>query len=256
MKVFVLRHALTEDGKSGIHQKSTSVLSPDGIRQSQKIAENFAHLNIGRIFTSPDERTRQTATITGEHLMRNVEISSLSDLELQESLVSFHWGPTDVVHHDSLHEMLKPSFFVGKSHDDKVVTATKDEMYSRIADPDFRLPGSENIFDVRKRVIRILSELERYPGDNILLITHSALMRVMIMAVLSKLQEDFFFPELYPLIRKNLEIDNGKGFELSLQRKIGLRPEWSISFNNIPQEYLIPWLRSEQGSKMNKRDMS
>ncbi len=228
MQVFVLRHGVTEDGEADVHQHGESVLSIEGINQAKQIAANFSTLNLDRIYTSPDQRARQTAAIISSHMA----------------------DPIEVISHQDLHEMRKPDLYIGKSHHDPEVKRQKDEMKKNIT-PDFRLPGGENVFDVKDRVDRVLEELEKCFYKRVLVITHSAVIRVMILSLYSKKENVPFeiMARLYPVIRAGLDVDNGRGFEISLDTIHNpalptLEPgrlHWDFSFTALPETHLVSW---------------
>jgi len=229
MKVFVLRHAVTEEGEADVHQHGESVLSIEGINQAKQIAANFSNLYLDRIYTSPDQRAQQTAAIISSHLEQ----------------------PIEVITHADLREMRKPDSFNGKSHHDPEVKAQKEVLKRNIADARFRLPGGENVFDVNERIDRVLDELEICLFHRVLMITHSAVIRVMILSLYAKKENVPFeiMAGLYPIIRDDLDVDNGKGFEISLDTIHNpslptLEPgrlHWDFSFTDLPEKHLVSW---------------
>ena len=74
MEVFIVRHGIAED-MSRSRQDKDRALTEDGKQRMKEAARGFRHLQheVGRIFTSPLVRARQTAEILGTHLKKKVE---------------------------------------------------------------------------------------------------------------------------------------------------------------------------------------
>ncbi len=221
MEAFVVRHASTDDGEAGMHQNKGSVLSIEGIAQAKRLAKSYPDVEM--ILTSTDERARQTATIVSSHLEKPVEVIPCEDLR----------------------EMTKPPEFVGKKFDAPQIMEMKAWMMQKIDDPDFRLPGAENIFDVRERVVNILGKLENLGVEKALTITHSAFIRVLYIEIFSRKLGKNFLAEMYPFLRSEFNLENGTGLGLLYAPLTEAGPpEWRTFAHNVPHQ--IP-LRFERG---------
>jgi phosphohistidine phosphatase len=74
MDVYIVRHGIAEDmSRSG--QDKDRALTEDGKQRMKEAARGFRHLEaeVGRVFTSPLVRARQTAEILASQIKRKVE---------------------------------------------------------------------------------------------------------------------------------------------------------------------------------------
>ncbi|MDE2144406.1 MAG: class I tRNA ligase family protein [Patescibacteria group bacterium] len=151
---YIVRHGEAESNVRDFiasgpeHNGRTSHLTPRGSKQVQSLAKKIAAKKIDVIFTSPYERTRETARIIAENINKgNKEVEIIEDDRLREINAGvFNWRK--VAEHKR--------FF-----NNPVEEFTK------------RPEGGENLEDVRKRVLEFLLDVNRrYRGKNILIVGH------------------------------------------------------------------------------------
>jgi broad specificity phosphatase PhoE len=138
-KILLIRHGMTDAVSETIAGRIDYPLNPEGIRQSQVIAEALRNLPVEAIFASPLMRTRQSAEPLAEFLNLKVEI--IEDLN-QVNYGDWQKKPFDELERDPLWQAF-------------------------MTDPmNAIIPGGENGMMVRKRVARAIRRLcKRYPGD-------------------------------------------------------------------------------------------
>ncbi len=73
MNIYLVRHGESELNKVSVHQTEDTPLSPEGIKQANKLAERIKKLKIDFIYSSPYKRAKQTAEIISKKLKKPIE---------------------------------------------------------------------------------------------------------------------------------------------------------------------------------------
>ena len=150
MKVYVARHAQTNYNVLGICNDDPSVnvyLTPEGIKQAEKLAKTLKTVDFNLIITSEFPRTKETAKILNKH----------------------HNAPTIV---DSrINDVI--TGFEGRS--------AKEFVETRINSGDrwnVRLNGGKSFEDEKARIKAFLDDLKKRPEATVLVVTHQAIARI------------------------------------------------------------------------------
>ena len=150
MKLYVTRHGLTEwnelDKISGI----TDIrLSQEGLHQAELLAEQCAQCgDIDRIIASPMIRAQQTAGKVAEKLGLSVQTD--------ERLKEWDYGS-----------------FEGKNRHTKGFSEAKSLWGCKMPD------GGESVFQIVQRAYNVIDDVKRlYPSENVLLVCHGGICRV------------------------------------------------------------------------------
>lgn len=149
MKLYVTRHGETEwnalDKISGI---TDIALAPAGLAQVQALAEQCAQAgDIDRIIASPMLRAQITAGVVAERLGLPVQTD--------ERLREWNYGT-----------------FEGKPRQTPGFSEAK-------AAWGCKMPGGESVFQIVQRAYNVIDDVKRlYPGENVLLVCHGGICRV------------------------------------------------------------------------------
>ncbi len=161
MRVYFIRHGETEGNIKEVYQYPDTPLSPAGLEQSKTLASRFKKIKIDKIFSSPYERTKQTAELVNKVIGKQIE----------------YW--------EELKELVKPSEFLGKGYFDKKLDSIKKEILEHIDEENWRYSNEENFYDLRKRAEGIVTKLGKLEeGEDILLVTHEGFMKFIIAALM------------------------------------------------------------------------
>lgn len=156
MKIYLVRHGETEYNVKGLYMSGDIPLSEIGFKQAQNLANRFKNIKVQKVFSSPYERTKQTAKFIEEVVNLEVEYD------------------------DDLKEIVRPSEFIGKHLTDPNVQSVKKILKENANNPDFHYSDEENFFDLVKRAKRIIKKIKDLTEEDILLITHEGFMKVII----------------------------------------------------------------------------
>lgn len=146
-KLLFIRHGNSEATDLYLPGRMPGVhLSSKGIEEAKQLAKDLEHIHIDRIYSSPLERTRETA----EH------IASLKKMRV-----------------DILDDILEINFgeWSGKTFDElKQLDEWKRFNYFRL---NTRIPGGENILDVQARVVKAVEKaVKENAGKTIVFVSH------------------------------------------------------------------------------------
>ncbi|MDE6593278.1 MAG: histidine phosphatase family protein [Oscillospiraceae bacterium] len=151
MKIYFTRHGETEWNSRNIICGVTDIdLSPNGEKQAEALGKriNLERPQIARIITSPMKRAMHTSEIISG-------ITGIPVTDTENALREWDYGT-----------------YEGKPRDVPGFKENKVEF-------GCRMPGGESVFDVVNRVYGFLDECpERYSGENILLVCHGGVCRV------------------------------------------------------------------------------
>lgn len=159
-KIYCVRHAESEGNIGPLRHDGSSPLSDTGKKQAKIVANRFKDISIDKIFASPYERTKHTAE----------EINAIlkKPLEYNESLV----------------EISRPSFMIGKEKDSPEVLKAFDEMEKNFHNLAWKHSDEETFVELKARGISVLRFLEKQPEENILLVSHGVFLRMLVACVI------------------------------------------------------------------------
>lgn len=148
MKLYVVRHGETmENVNNCLVGRINSSLTEKGIEQAKKVSDYFKNKKIDLIVSSPLDRCRQTASI----------ISNNVPIIYSDSLLGRDHGE-----------------FTGKPRD----SINFDEYWNY--NKNIKYKKAESVKSLYDRVAKLIEELkEKYNDKNIIIVTHSDIMRVL-----------------------------------------------------------------------------
>ncbi len=152
-------------GKTQGHGNSD--LTPQGIEQAKELSEDIGKYSIDYIFSSDLGRAMQTAQILGDKL--NIEVQKLRHLEKWDSSLG--------------RPLIKE---IQKDYSDIYATWRNEPHLVNI-------PEGETLKIIKERVDAFIKELnEKYDNKNIILVTHSITLRVMLLSFLESGMENIY----------------------------------------------------------------
>ncbi len=157
--IFLLRHGETILNKEHIRQGSDGALSPNGREQASKAATRLLPFKIKKMYTSPFERTIETANIVS------------TTIKLPYTLC------------DLLEERRNPTEIIGRNYEDPLTVQVINYIDKSFHDPDARYSDEENFNDLKSRAIALKKFLAENAINNTLCVSHGILLK-MFMSVL------------------------------------------------------------------------
>jgi 2,3-bisphosphoglycerate-dependent phosphoglycerate mutase len=156
---YFVRHGSTDGNETDAYQLHTTPLSEKGLVQAALVAERFKNIPIDIIISSDMTRAAQTADCIARVVGRTVVYSGF------------------------FHEILRPSAVRGRLKADPEVIKITEHLNHYFADDTQRHSDEENFFDIRQRAVAGLDFIAKRPEQNILVVTHGTILR-MLMAVM------------------------------------------------------------------------
>jgi 2,3-bisphosphoglycerate-dependent phosphoglycerate mutase len=139
--LYLVRHCQAEG------QEANAPLTPEGVAQSNGLADLLANADIERIISSPYTRATQTILPLSRRLNLAVEL----DARLVERVLCS----------DSLPDW-------------------QEHLHASFADLDLRLEGGESSRDAMQRAVAVVTEIQRHGAQTALLVTHGNLMALLL----------------------------------------------------------------------------
>lgn len=156
MRFYCVRHGETEWNREGRFQGRTDIpLNSTGSRQADMVGKALASINIDKVWSSDLCRAGETAgRIAFHHGLGVLEASGITEISHGE------WeGKTAVEIEDAWPGML--------------------EEWHRTPQ-DITMPGGENLEMVRQRAVSSLSSIISGGGRNVVIVSHDALLKVLL----------------------------------------------------------------------------
>lgn len=154
MKIYVIRHGLTElNKKKKVNGEIDEPLAPEGIKQAQA-AISLMPKTIRYIYTSPLQRTKQTAEIINSTFNHPIAI--------QNELTEIHMGS-----------------IVGKSWEE-MENGMELKHKHRSIQFNYHPQGGESAQDVKDRLLSFLKSIKnKHKNYEVLIVTHGGIIRVL-----------------------------------------------------------------------------
>lgn len=182
MRLYIVRHGVTELNQSNIRQSREGYLSQEGIAQARALSDKLSELTIDSIFTSPYPRARQTADIIS---------AKVKQLLVQES--------------EYLAEVRLPSEMIGKPKDDPHSVRILDSIQAHYGEEGWRYSDEETFEEFSERAHTVLDYISKTGFENVVIVSHERFIRVLVGVILLGRE---FTPGVFRVVRKNLYISN------------------------------------------------
>lgn len=172
--IYLIRHGITDWNEIGkIQGFKESNLTEIGKKQAQLAGQAFKNIPLNIIYTSPLSRAYDTAKIINEN----------KDLKIIK---------TDLLKEGNF------GIWEGKTLD-QVLEIDKENYEKWLSYPeDCQIEDGENLADIRLRSKEFLKSIENRPEENILIVAHSSILKILILTILDIPNEHF----------KNLSLSN------------------------------------------------
>ncbi len=171
-RILLVRHGETKWNREGLFQGQSDIsLSPEGMRQAERLRERLASEKINVIYSSDLKRALDTAKIIGSS--HNVEVKSFAELK------EINFG-----------EIEGKTFEQIKEH-----AGILEEIYVT-GNPEISPPGGESLNQLANRVAKFIPELHKHSAEEtILVVAHGGTLRVLLGILLGKRLEEWLnFP--------------------------------------------------------------
>jgi len=167
MKIILIRHGQTQWNKEEIFRGRSDIPLDDvGIKQAKAITKRLSSSGIKAVYSSPLKRALETAQIIAKRF--NLKVKVVDDL------IDFDFGKWQGL---SLEEVQKQF----------------PETYQKwLKEPHLaNIPNGENLDTVRQRVSKALNKILKGQQDNVAVVSHRVINKLLILAALSL--DNFYF---------------------------------------------------------------
>jgi len=157
-RVYLVRHGETTSNLKQTWRTANESLTDMGIEQAHKAAKRVKSLPIDTLYTSTAERAVKTADIICEHTNIPSEATAL------------------------FYEEKSPTSIQGLLHEhtpDNPIEKYIQALLEHSEDPAYHYEDEENLFERKVRIEKILSFLTEAPQDNILVVTHGNILKML-----------------------------------------------------------------------------
>ncbi|MBI5401004.1 MAG: histidine phosphatase family protein [Candidatus Yonathbacteria bacterium] len=155
-KIYFIRHGEGEGNIDPSCPEMTSILTPRGRGQAMLVATRFVDIPVEKIISSTMIRAKETADIISKNNGTSMDVSNL------------------------FVERRKPKEQAGVTSDDPHARHAEETILANFNVPVHRFSDEENFDDLNNRANGALRYLKEMPEKNIMVITHSFFMRVII----------------------------------------------------------------------------
>ncbi len=162
-KIYFVRHGESEGNALRIHQSKETPLSEIGESQAKIVALRFSKISVDTIIASPYLRAKQTAEAIAERNNLPLETNEL------------------------LSERRGPSELIGISHLSEQSKQVRAELHTHLLDQngDWRYSDEETANEFAKRAEQILAFLQNRPEENIVVVCHALILRMIFTKILN-----------------------------------------------------------------------
>jgi broad specificity phosphatase PhoE len=183
-KIYLVRHGETTSNLKQTWRTASESLTDTGMAQARQAGLRVRSLPVDKMYASTAERTLKTADIICEN----------STLEYEGSAL-FYEEKTPTSIQGLVHEK-KP---------DNPIEQYVQALLEHSEDPDYHYEDEENLFERKARIEKILTFLTEAPEDNILVVTHGNILKMLAAYII--LGPDCTAKELY-LCSQRLKTSN------------------------------------------------
>jgi alpha-ribazole phosphatase len=157
MNIYLLRHGQTEENRKGTYYGNLDVsLNEIGISQGNKAKEFFSNIKLDKVYVSDKKRTLEMATLVLGQGQREIEV--IQDNRISET----NFGD-----------------FEGKTYEEIQKIYPKECMCWQNNWKEFQPPKGESYINLCERVKSFMVDIKKLKCDNILICTHSGVIRAM-----------------------------------------------------------------------------
>ncbi|OGE32099.1 hypothetical protein A2631_03195 [Candidatus Daviesbacteria bacterium RIFCSPHIGHO2_01_FULL_44_29] len=181
MRVYFVRHGESTHNASAMHQHPLVQLSKAGSRQAEIVADRLTRLPVEIIFSSPHTRAKATAEIIAAKISKKLNLSDL------------------------LGEIKWPSELESMEHTNPESKRIRNLLDAHGDDPDWHFSDEENFFEIRNRATLALKMLESRNEENILVVSHGNLIKMLICVMML---DGNILPEFYRRAKLFLKTKN------------------------------------------------
>lgn len=153
--VHIVRHGESYSNTSDFWMSDDVGLTEKGINQANAVASRFENLPIEIIFSSNIQRAKDTASIIKRKIDKPIE------------------------YHDLFNERKWPSEQNGLHKKGEESNKMSEEIWKIFPNPELRYSDEENFTDLKERIKNILLFLESRQEENIMIVTHGFILRIM-----------------------------------------------------------------------------
>ena len=154
--IYFVRHGESEANTGVAGMETNAVLTEEGKRQAEEVAERCQSLPVEIILASAMNRAQGTAQIISAKIGVDFETYSF------------------------LAERRRPTVQFGKFKDDPEALEVDKVIDDNFTVPGWRHSDEENFDDLKERGLKILKFLESRPEENILVIAHGRILKIII----------------------------------------------------------------------------
>ena len=154
MYLYLLRHGTTVHNLEKRHQNALSQLSEEGIALIEALTQNLHPLQAQIIFSSPFKRALHTAEIINESLHIPLVIN------------------------EAIREIKRPTAIEGKFHNEFEVIKIKELIKKNYKHEEWHFSDEENFFDLKKRALIFLHDMEEQKNERVLAISHGIVIKM------------------------------------------------------------------------------
>ena len=158
--LYLVRHGKSEANDERIYQRKETPLSKEGREQAYILQKRFEHIPIDILYSSSLKRAQETAEIINEKLKLSIHTTELVN----------EWG--------------KPSSLLDISMDGEKSKEFRNELALHKDNLYWKWQDEESMGELRDRAVQFLEEMKKDSKDNILVVTHSLFLKVMLSVVL------------------------------------------------------------------------
>ncbi|MDO8487774.1 MAG: histidine phosphatase family protein [bacterium] len=160
MKVYFVRHGESEYNVAERHQHAAVPLSANGKQQAEIVAERFTKIPVDTIISSNYLRALDTAKTIGAKIGKTVEVISL------------------------FRERKRPNEIEGLSIKSNKAGQVIEQILENWHNHDWHYSNEENFLDLKNRAQEIIDYLEARTENEILVVTHGGILRVVVLLIL------------------------------------------------------------------------
>lgn len=182
MHLYLIRHGTTTYNLEGRHQTAESPLAEEGVALIHKVAEKLKVLDVQIIISSHFSRALKTAEIINQTL--NVPL----------------------VVNETLREIKRPTLLEGRLHTDAEVIEIKKLIRENYHIADWHHSDEENFYDLKKRALGFLEDMESKKYEKILVVTHGIVIKMIAALVVFGKELD---PDSFINFYDNTSVSNG-----------------------------------------------